>query len=575
MEREGRPVDVPSGRQRSLLAILALSPNLTATTDTVIRRLWGADAPPGAPTTVRGYVKRLRRLLDVDHAPSVIRTVARGYQLDLAPDDVDVVRFTELVRDAQTSDRPGGESELLRQALSLWRGPALSDVDCDALHREALPALREQYLRSYGRFLELELPRRPEDVITELRGLVTEYPLREGLWTQLISALHRCGRQAEALATYADCREVLADELGAEPGATLRALHQRVLNGDTATDLIVPAPRQPDYRTPHQLPPVPQSFAGRAAEAGVLDRMLDHGRGDTPIAVVDGPAGVGKTALAVHWAHRNRHRFPGGEIYIDLQGYSGGQPLAPTVALRRLLNGLGETTPPTADLATLAAAFRSVTTHRGALIILDNAKTSDQVRQLLPGAGNAVLTTSRSQLRGLVARDGASRLRLGQLDRADSAELLTRIVGEHRCGTEKNAVDELVEHCGGLPLALRLLGEYLTRHPDLPLQRIAALLGNPVNRAGVLRSHEESTDLATVFSWSIQALPGEARRLLRLLAASDVSEIESEAAMHLAGMRHDDVLRWLDTLVEANIVQQPAPDVYTLDALTRTLTRMR
>jgi DNA-binding SARP family transcriptional activator len=234
VERDGEPLVLPNGQQRALLAILALIPHRAVSRDAIIERLWSGEAPSGAVTTIRGYVMRLRRVLDAGRGPSYIRTVARGYRLELESGDLDLHRFDELVARASRATDPGEEAALLDRALAVWRGPALYDVECDALQREFVPVLRERYLQATHRRIELALARDPVTVVADLRRLVSEYPIREEFWVQLMLALHLAGRRAEALACYAECRAVLAEQLGVDPGTRLRELHHRVLTSDGA-----------------------------------------------------------------------------------------------------------------------------------------------------------------------------------------------------------------------------------------------------------------------------------------------------------------------------------------------------
>ncbi|GAA3564464.1 hypothetical protein GCM10022222_55220 [Amycolatopsis ultiminotia] len=556
MERDGVPIPLPGGKQLALLAVLALSPRRLVPIEEIADRLWDEAPPAAAATTIRGYVRRLRRALGAD---SVIESGHHGYRLGIAAGAVDLHRFDELTAAAETEGEPAAEAGLLREALALWRGPALSDVPGDLLHREVVPALRERYLRALHRRIDLDLEHGdPAALVAELRMLVDENPLRERCWAQWIRALHGAGRRAEALAGFEECRVVLADRLGVDPCAALRELHQHLLEDDHQP--FTPAVAVP----PRQLPPEVSCFTGRQAHLAALDAAL--AAGEAPGVVVDGAAGVGKTALVVRWAHRVRESFPGGVLYVDLRGYSPHEPLDPVEALEVLLSPVCHGRLPREPEAR-TALLRSTLAGRRVLVVLDNARDAEQVRPLLPGAGNHVVITSRNQLRGLVARDGARRIRLGRLSGAESAELLRRLLGERAAGAP-GVVAELADRCARLPLALRVLAERADRYPQLPLAAFAAELRDERTALAALGG-ESAIDLPTVLSWSYPAVPPEAARLFRLLGRQPERTVDARAAAALMRISGAEAGRLLDSLAEVNLLGQPIPHRFEIDRLLR------
>src|SRR5580658_7958962 len=416
VSRDGAAVPVPAGRQRVLLAALLLGGGQVLQADELIEVLWGLQPPEAARASLRDYVKRLRTALG-DSSHTRIRTQPPGYAISVDADDLDVSRFEALLRAARVAMRAGAWEQAAtraRAALSLWRGEPLADVESEALARREVPRLAELRLQALEVRMDAELRLGGHtEAIPELRRLVGVHPLREQLHALLMLALYRSGLQAEALAAYRDARQILVEELGAPPGIRLRELHQQMLSGDPV--LAVPAPAPPgDGGTapavPRVLPSAAQQFTGREDELAALTGLLDQaGRrapGTAVISAIGGTAGVGKTALAVHWAHQVASRFPDGQLYVNLHGFDpSGNPTAPTEATRGFLDALG--VPPEripASPEAQAGLYRSLLADKRVLILLDNARDEQQVRPLLPASpGILVLVTSRSQLAGLGA----------------------------------------------------------------------------------------------------------------------------------------------------------------------------
>ena len=425
-------VDLPKGRQRALLTALLLHAGHPVPADALAEVVWDGAPPPSAAITLRSYILRLRRGLG-PRAGTRLVTQHPGYLLAATEDEVDVLRFRRLCRDGGTALREGAWERadgLLGEALALWRDAPLTDIPCESLRRDEGQDLEVLRLQAeewrIGAALHLG---RHDELVPGLQSLAARHPLRERFHHQLMLALYRCGRQAEALAAYQRARDVLVEELGTEPGPDLRGLHQRILSADPVLALV-DAPSAGVASTPtavpREIPARVRHFTGRGDELAALTRLLDRSGEQAPEAVVisaiGGTAGVGKTALAVHWAHQAAGRFPDGQLYVNLRGYDPGQPMAAADALAGFLLSLGvpgNDIPPGEDRR--AARYRSLLAGKRMLLVLDNARSADQVRSLLPGTGAcAVLVTSRDALAGLVARDGATRLDLHVLSPGDA-----------------------------------------------------------------------------------------------------------------------------------------------------------
>ena len=572
------PVAVPRGRLRVLLAALLLHAGSPVGTDALSELVWDGAPPASASVTLRSTVLRLRRVLG-PRAGARLVTRHPGYLLQAGEDEIDVLRFRGLCRDGGAALREGDWARadgLLGEALGLWRGAPLADVPSELLLRQEAPSLEELRLQAEERRADAALHLgRHDELVAGLQSLSTRHPLRERFHAQLILALYRCGRQAEALAAYQHARRALIDKAGAEPGPELRQLNQQVLAADPA----LAAPESPGGAgrsvIPQELPPAPRHFTGRtrelAALTGLLGRPQQQPQETVVITAIGGTAGVGKTALAVHWAYQAAGRFPDGQLYVNLRGYDPDQPMPATDVLAGFLRSLGvpgQDIPPEAEQR--AARYRSLLAGKQMLVVLDNAGTSDQVRPLLPGApACAVVVTSRDALAGLVARDGAVRLDLDLLPVAEAVALLRALIGA-RVDAEPVAAAELAGQCCRLPLALRVAAELAASRPDVPLAGLAAELADLSTRLDLLKAGEDPhTQVRAVFSWSYRNLDAETARTFRLIGLHPGPDIEAYAAAALTGATVAAVRRMLDTLTRAHLVQPVAAARYGMHDLLR------
>ena len=585
-------VEVPRGKQRTVLAALLLKAGQVVPVEDLAELLWGASPPPSMRVTTQNYVKRLRQALGGE-ARDRIRTHPGGYSIQVAPDELDVSRFEALVASAVAAAHRGAWDEAAAQgdaALGLWRGEPLADTgsaEMAAREGQRLAELRLQVLEArLEAHLHLGLH---AVIIDELRQLTDSHPLREHLRALLMKALYLCGRQAEALALYHDVRRTLIEELAVEPGAELRELYQRILAGDPALDtpatplrqeLASPAMRLgddfPARVVPRQLPRVAAHFTGRAAELAVLDQMLGEASGQQPgtalISVVGGTAGVGKTTLALHWAHRVAGQFADGQLYINLRGFDPvGTPVTPAEAVCGFLGALGvpaERIPPDADAQ--AGLYRSLVAGRKMLIMLDNARDEQQVRPVLPASpASLVLITSRNALGGLAAAEDARLISLDVLTRGEAVQLLIARLGASRAAAEPAAVDEIARLCARLPLALTVAAALAAGRPGFPLAGLAAELRGAAGRLDVLDAGDPEGSVRAVFSSSYRQLSCGAARVFRLLGLHPGPDITVPAAASLAGENRLATRRLLGELVRAHLVTEHTHGRYAFHDLLR------
>ncbi|MFC7533513.1 BTAD domain-containing putative transcriptional regulator [Actinoplanes sp. GCM10030250] len=552
---DGRRLDLGGQRQQIVLAVLALETGQVVPVGRLAEALYGDDPPSTARSQVQICVSALRRLL-----PDAIVTRAQGYQLRLPAGSLDLAAFTDLAARART------DPSLHRAALGLWRGPALDGLDSRVL-RAAAGRLEERRISLHEDCAEWELELgHHRDLVPELIELVARHPLRERLRGQLMLALYRSGRQAEALEVYRQARRALIEELGLEPGPGLRQLEQSILT--SAADLDAPAA---PGNVPCLLPTDIADFTGRAEQAAAIGGRLAAAGPAVPVVVVAGPPGIGKTTLAVHVAHRAAARFPDGQLFADLHGW-GPRRADPAQVLERFLRTLGVSgTAMPETLEERAETYRSLLSGRRMLIVLDNAAQESQVLPLLPGTpSSAVLVTSRVRLAGL---PGATHLDVGVLDPAHSRELLARIAGPDRVEREPEAVDRLAHLCGYLPLALRIAGARLSARRHWTVAHLVGRLEDEARRLDEL-SHSGMA-IRGGMSLTYDSLRPPARQLFRRLAILEVPSFSGWVSAALLDRPVTDAQDILDDLVEARLIEVTGGPRYRFHDLIRVFARER
>ncbi len=575
-------VPVPRGKQRAVLAALLLNGNQVVSVDELAETLWGAGPPPSARVTIQNNVMRLRRALGGEDAGRIV-TQPRGYCIRVADDELDVTRCEALLEGARAAMRDGSwdvAADRARAALGLWRGKPLADVESDLLASREVPRLEELRLHTQEMRIDADLHLgRHGEIIGELRQLVVGHPLRERLHAQLMLALYRDGRQAEALAVYSSARQILVGELGAEPGSELQEVHRRILTADPALAGPGEVAVISGAGIPRELPAGVRHFTGRGRELAALTRLLNTADGQAPgmvvISAIGGTAGVGKTALAVHWAHQVAGRFPDGQLYVDLRGYDPDQPMPAAEALAGFLRALGVASQDIpAEVAERAARYRSLLAERRMLVVLDNAGSEEQVRPLLPGSrSTAVVVTSRDALTGLVARDGAQRLDLELLPVADAVDLLRALIGP-RVDVDPAAAAALAQQCSRLPLALRVVAELAMARPELPLESLRGELADHQRRLELMDAGgDHRTGVRAVFSWSYRQLGAPCARTFRLVGLHPGADLDAHAAAALTGDEVAQVRGQLELLVRAHLVRSAGPGRYGLHDLLRAYAR--
>jgi DNA-binding SARP family transcriptional activator/tetratricopeptide (TPR) repeat protein len=629
--RDQHEVSAGQPRQLAMLGVLATRANRVVSHSELVDAVWGDDPPASAAGGIYTYVAGLRRVLEPDRPQrsaergrrvpaQVLVSAGGGYMLRLDPGALDADDFEQSLAKSRSLRADGDLAGALFQvdkALGMWRGAAFAGIPGPfaEAERQRLDELRTGAAEDRADLM-LALDRAAE-LIPDLTTLIAGHPLRERARGLLMIALYRCGRQAEALQAFYDIRDRLGDDLGIDPGSELNLVHQQVLamdpalespsvasaaaaisarpagahrpaasappaspppaagsqvRGEDAGPDVVPDVSAKVAQMPAQVPPDTAAFAGRAAELRLLHALLPAGPSSTAVAVITGTAGVGKTTLAIRFARQAASHFPDGQLYVNLRGFDpSGNPTQPVAALRGFLDALGvpaQQVPP--DLEGKTALFRSLLNGKRMLLLLDNARSTEQVRPLLPGSpGCMVLITSRSQLTGLIAAEGARLLPLDVLSGTEARELLAGRLGEERVAAEPAAAGELILRSSGLPLALSVTCARAASRPGLALADLATELRDARGRLDLLQTDDAGTDLRAVFSWSYDRLSAGAARMFRLLGVHPGPDVSLPAVASLIGLPLAEARGTLAELTRASLLTEEPSGRYTLHDLLR------
>jgi DNA-binding SARP family transcriptional activator len=598
-------LDLGPNQQRAILSLLLVRANQLVTIDDLVELLWEQDPPGSALNVIHKYVGVIRRLLEPGlQARTSGRWLTRhGAAYRLAADGKmsDLITFRRMVHDAgsaHAAGRPADALDLLMEALGLRRGACGEGLELCGRTRDYFATVDQEYVSAVAGAADAALASaQPQRILPLLRQIAAGEPLNESLQARLMLILAATGQQALALSRYQAVRERLSSELGVDPGAELRCAQIKVLRQElpTATDgnpadtavgpvsaepprgqtvlagspPCAPSPLVPPAQLPADLP----TFAGREPELQQVAQMLGPG-GRCPIVAIcaiDGMAGIGKTTFAIHWAHHIARHFQNGQLYLDLRGFdSSGRATAPDDALRTLLCSLGVPAGHIPDgLDARAGLYRSVLAGRRVLIVLDNARDVRQVRPLLPGSpGCLVIATSRNPLTGLAMTDGARLLTLGLPSLPTARETLERRLGAGRVAAEPEAVEEIIQFCGRLPLALAIVSARAAAHPDFTLAQIAVDLRRKQGSLDAFAAGAH-TDARTVFSWSYHHLSPQACRLFRLLSLQPAADITAAASASVLGAPPDEASRLITELTNTSLLTEHQPGRYSFHDLIR------
>lgn len=575
--RQGeQPVPLSAPMLRMVLGVLLTRANTPVPVDLLVDALWAGQRDPRAAKKLQLHVHRLRGVLG---DPTRIRFEHGGYTLRVHPGELDTERFESLLADGLAQGAAAGQPartvQLLRKALRLWRGDPFGDITDLPLLRAEADRLTERRLTGLAQLYAAELAcGQASSIIPELAELAVRHPMREQLQGLLMTALYQTGRQAEALEVYHRTRGALVEQLGLEPGSELQRLEHAILTGDPTLEAPTTLPKIPPV-IPAQLPADITDFTARTSQLAAIQHLAAAADRSAPILVaITGQAGVGKTTLAVHAAHRLRAHYPDGQLFVDLRG-TAAHPLAPAHVLARFLRSLGvDRTAIPNDIDERAAVYRSRLADRQLLILLDNAACEAQLRPLLPGTpGCAVLVTSRMRLAGL---NGTRRVDLDVFTPDQALELLARVAGPQRVAAQPGAAREIVRLCGSLPLAVRVAAARLGAREHWSLSRLEAELADEQHRLDALRLGD--LDVRASLALSYQRLDALPRRTFRLLGLLEIRDFDPWVAAALLNVSQAKAEELVDTLVDRHLLEMTGPDAsgrvrYRLPGLLRAYSR--
>jgi DNA-binding SARP family transcriptional activator len=599
-------VDLGPNQQRAIAVLLLVRANQFVTTDDLIELLWERNPPGSAINVIHKYIGAIRRVLEPDlKARASGRWVSRqggAYRLAADESTSDLIAFRRIVKDARSAragDRPAAGLDLLMRALGLRRGACGEGLEISGRNRDYLTAVDREYPDAVAEAADAALAcAQPLRILPLLRQVASDEPLNESLQARLMLLLAATGQQALALSHYQTVGERLRDELGVDPGTEMRTAHEKVLRqelpaavtGNQAERTSAPgSARRPDTQAarvssppgvpsplvpPAQLPGDLPTFAGREPELSRVSRMLSPDSESPLVAIcaIDGMAGIGKTTFAIHWAHHVAKHFEDGQLYLNLHGFdASASPTTPTDALGALLYSLGLPTGDMPDdLDARAGMYRSILAGKHVLIVLDNARDVEQIRPLLPGSpGCLVIATSRNPLAGLAMTEGAWLLTLKLPSVLTARETLQRRLGLDRVAAEPDAVEEIIQLCGRLPLALAIVAARAAAHADFTLASIATDLRRTRGRLDAFGTAGVAADARTVFSWSYHHLTPPACRLFRLLSLHPGTDITVAASASLLGDVPETASRLMAELTSTALITEHQPGRYAFHELTR------
>jgi len=602
--RNGAEISLGSPGQRGLLAFLLLRAGRAVSRSEIIQALWDQEPPGGAAGIIHHYVAGLRKVLEpgrrVRSKPNLLIHVGGAYLIRIERLQLDLFVVQDQLRQARDlrgAERPAESLQVLDAALATWKGAPLTGIRSPFVAQESARLTELQMMVTEERLETMLGLGHDGDTVAELSALVHEYPLRERLRALLMQALYRSGRQAEALQLFHQTRRTLIEELGVEPSRDLQRLNERILARDSS--LLLPAetvsstsmsdgirlagpPAEPIAATaisgrpviPAQLPHDLPNFAGREWHLGAMnalvERSADPARSKSQLIVIDGPAGVGKTALAIHFAHLTANRFPDGQIYVDLQGFHPTKPpLSADDALDYALRSLGvDPSLLPADLNTKSALYRSITAGKRLLVVLDDAASAEQTRHLLPGLADFLtVITSRRQLRDLIARDGAERVYLPPFSSDEATALLSSLTGS-LADADPIALAEIARLCGYLPLALRIAAERIITRPRAKMTDLIWEFARGYPRLDMFDLDDTAArGVRAAFRRSYQWLPPSAAEMFRTLGHQAEREFSLSAAASLGQVTMPTARRVLDALTQVHLVDEVAYEQYRIPAL--------